>query len=56
MNNSISKVPGWALVLTYLVIVLILGLFGDVFTLVTGALIMLVVFANGYNKEHLDRL
>lgn len=52
MSSITSKVPGWALLVTYLVILTVLAVFGDLFTFICGFLIISLVFANRYNKEH----
>lgn len=54
MSNISSKVPAWALVVIFLGLITILGIFGDLFTFIVGTLIMTLVFANGYDREHLE--
>lgn len=56
MSNSSTNLSGWVLVLTFLAIMLIIGIFGDLFTFITGLIIMIAVFARKYNQEHLDHL
>lgn len=52
MSNISSKVPAWALLVIYLGILIIFAVFGDLFTLIVGGLILSIVFANGYNREN----
>ncbi len=54
MSNISSKVPAWAMLTVFLLILVILAVFGDLFTFVVGSLIMAIVFAGGYNRTHLE--
>jgi len=54
MSNISSKVPAWAMLVLFLFILVILAVFGDLFTFIVGTLIMAIVFANGYNRTHLE--
>lgn len=54
MSNITSKVPGWALLAVYLIILVILAVFGDLFSFIVGALVISLVFANGYDREHAE--
>jgi hypothetical protein len=54
MSNIISNVPAWALLTVYLVLLVILAVFGDLFTFIVGTLILSLVFKNGYDREHAD--
>lgn len=54
MSNIISNVPAWALLTVYLLILVILAVFGDLFTFIVGAFIMSLVFMNGYDREHAE--
>lgn len=52
MSDSTHKVPSWLMIASFLVIVLILILFTDVFTSVVGTLVMIGIYANGYDESH----
>lgn len=54
MSNISSKVPAWAMLTLFLLILVILAVFGDLFTLIVGTLIMILIFANGYDRTHLE--
>ena len=54
MSNISSKVPQWAMLTVFLVILVILAVFGDLFTFIVGTLIMAVIFSSGYNQTHLE--
>jgi hypothetical protein len=53
MAKAFDSVPTWLMVAIFCLIVLILAVFTDVFTLVVGTLIMILIFAGGYNEKHL---
>ncbi|MCA0365187.1 MAG: hypothetical protein U0V04_08490 [Spirosomataceae bacterium] len=53
MSNIAEGVPAWLKITVFFLILAILALFTDLFTFVVGTLIMIGVFASGYNKEHL---
>jgi hypothetical protein len=50
-SMNISKIPSWLKISVYLIILLILGYFGDLFTFLLGVFIITLVFANGYDRE-----
>ena len=52
MSSITSKVPGWALLVVYLLILTILAIFGDLFTFIVGGSIISLVFINRYDQEH----
>jgi hypothetical protein len=54
MSNISSKVPAWAMLTVFLLILVILAVFGDLFTFVVGFLVMAIVFAGGYDSTHLE--
>lgn len=54
MSNISSKVPSWAMLTVFLLIVLMLAVFGDLFTFIVGTLIMALIFAGGYDRTHLE--
>jgi len=54
MSNISSKVPAWAMLTVFILILILLAVFGDLFTFITGTLIMAIVFAGGYNRSHLE--
>ncbi|MGL4630806.1 MAG: hypothetical protein ACRCVT_06315 [Leadbetterella sp.] len=51
---SHSTLPAWLKITVFLLILSILGYFGDVFTFVVGTIIMILIFANGYDKENAE--
>ncbi|MFN4084458.1 MAG: hypothetical protein ACK4LB_00870 [Spirosomataceae bacterium] len=53
-HDSTPTAPTWALLLVYILILAILGFVGDFFTFVVGFLVITLVFASAYNKEHLE--
>lgn len=53
MSNAIKKVPSWLMIAVFLLIVVILGVFTDLFTFIVGSLIMIGIFASGYDSENL---
>ncbi|MDT4882066.1 hypothetical protein FQZ97_1179820 [compost metagenome] len=53
MSNISSKVPAWAMLTVFLLILVILAVFGDLFTFIVGTLIMGILFAGGYDSTHL---
>lgn len=53
MSNISQSIPAWIKIVVFLVILAILGFCTDVFTFVVGTLIMILIFANGYDREHL---
>ncbi|UBM58399.1 hypothetical protein LAG90_16465 [Marinilongibacter aquaticus] len=55
MTESLKpSLPNWALILIYLLILVILGVFGDLFIFILGAILETVVFAVGYDELHGD--
>lgn len=52
-NHSNSGLSAGLMLIVFLLIELVLFCFGDTFTFVIGTLIIGLVFANGYNREHL---
>lgn len=54
MSNITSKVPSWAMLVFFLLILVVLAVFGDLFTFIVGALVMTLVFANGYDRTHAE--
>ncbi|MCD8540987.1 MAG: hypothetical protein LRY55_15445 [Leadbetterella sp.] len=54
MSNISSKLPAWVTLSLFLVILVILAVFGDLFTFLVGAFIMTIIFAGGYNRTHLE--
>mgnify|MGYP000350820609 CR=1 FL=1 len=49
-----SSLPGWVLIVIYLLILAVLAIFGDLFIFILGGILETLVFAFGYdsNKEH----
>ncbi len=54
MSNISSKIPAWAMLSLFLFILVILAVFGDLFTFIVGTLIMTIIFAGGYDRTHLE--
>jgi hypothetical protein len=54
MSHVINSVPTWVMISIYLILLVILGVFGDLFVFLLGTFILTLVFANGYNREHLE--
>ncbi|MFN3784198.1 MAG: hypothetical protein ACK4R6_09780 [Spirosomataceae bacterium] len=52
-DSTTPSVPTWLLLLTYVLILVVLFTFGDMFTFILGILVTTLVFASGYNREHL---
>ena len=53
MGQAIEKVPSWLMITVYVLILAVLGVFGDLFTFIVGALIITGIFANGYDRDNL---
>lgn len=53
-NHSKTGVSAGLMLSIFLLIELVLYCFGDTFTFIVGTLIIGLVFANGYNREHLE--
>jgi hypothetical protein len=53
MAHAIEKVPSWLMIAVFVIILAILGFCTDLFTFVVGTLIMILIFAKGYDKENL---
>jgi hypothetical protein len=53
MSEITQSVPGWLKLTVFFLILAILGIFTDLFTTIVGTLIMILIFANGYDREHL---
>ena len=53
MSNVIKKVPSWLMIAIFLLILVILGVFTDMFMFIVGSLIMIGIFASGYDSENL---
>jgi hypothetical protein len=53
-NVNLSSVPTWLMLLAFVLIEAALLIFGDLFTFLLGTFIMILVFANGYNRDHAD--
>lgn len=54
MSNIVESVPSWLKLTVFFLILAVLALFTDLFTFFVGTLIMIGVFAQGYNKDHLS--
>ncbi len=54
MSKALGEVSSGLLLTIYFIIVALLGIFGDLFTFVVGSLIITLVFAAGYNRDHGD--
>ncbi|ADQ17400.1 hypothetical protein [Leadbetterella byssophila] len=54
MSKISSHVPSWAMLVIYLLCLVILAVFGDLFTFIVGTFILSIVFRNGYNRTHLE--
>ena len=55
MSNVIKKVPSWLMIAIFLLILVILGVFTDMFTFIVGSLIMIGIFETGYDSENLHQ-
>jgi len=54
-NSSSSKtLPSWFMLVLFLLLMTILWVFGDLFVLILGILVVGITFANGYNRSHAD--
>ncbi len=49
-----NKLPDWLMLLIFVIALILLWTLGDTFTAVCGSLIMIGIFARGYNQAHLD--
>ncbi len=54
MAKAFDTVPTWLMITVFILILLVLGLFTDLFTFVVGTLVMILIFAGGYDNEHLE--
>ncbi len=54
MSNISSKLPSWVMLVIFLAILAILAIFGDLFTFLVGTFIMIMVFANNYDRVNGD--
>ncbi len=54
MSKAFDTVPTWLMITVFILILLVLGLFTDLFTFVVGTLVMILIFAGGYDNEHLE--
>lgn len=54
MAKAFGEVSTGLLIAIYLIILTALGIFGDLFTFIVGALIITLVFTTGYDSEHED--
>ncbi|MBX2953440.1 MAG: hypothetical protein KF870_13105 [Leadbetterella sp.] len=54
MSNISSKLPAWVMLTLFIFILVILAVFGDLFTFIVGTLIMAIIFSGGYNRTHLE--
>jgi hypothetical protein len=52
MSNISNSIPSWLMVSIYLLLLVILGVFGDLFIFLMGTFILTLVFANGYDRTH----
>ena len=52
MGHAVENIPSWLKITIFLLILTILGIFGDLFTFLLGAIITILVFANGYDADH----
>ena len=50
-HSSSQRLPDWLMLVIFLVIVAVLFFLGDTFTFVVGLLVMIGVFASGYNNN-----
>ncbi|NBA85130.1 hypothetical protein GVN16_05125 [Emticicia sp. CRIBPO] len=53
MAKAFGEVSTGLLIVIYFIIIAALGIFGDLFTFIVGSLIITLIFANGYDSEHL---
>lgn len=53
MSDLIQNVPAWLKITVFFLILAILAIFTDLFTFIVGSLIMILIFANGYDRDHL---
>lgn len=53
MIDTVQKVPTWLMIAVFILILAILGFCTDLFTFLTGTIIMILIFASGYDKENL---
>lgn len=54
MSKAFDTVPTWLMITVFILILLVLGIFTDLFTFVVGTLVMILIFAGGYDSEHLE--
>ena len=53
MGQAIEKIPSWLMITVYVLILAVLGVFGDLLTFIVGAAIITRIFANGYDRDNL---
>jgi hypothetical protein len=53
-ESHTKKLPDWLMLLIFTICVILLWTLGDTFIAITGTLIMIGIFARGYNQAHLD--
>jgi hypothetical protein len=53
MGQAIEKIPSWLMITVYVLILAVLGVFGDLLTFIVGAAIITGIFANGYDRDNL---
>lgn len=55
MSEAVKTgLPSWVLILVFVAILVILAVFGDLFTFILGTLLEIIVFAVGYNSTHAE--
>jgi hypothetical protein len=52
MSKTIDSVPSWLMITVFLLILVILGVFTDLFTFIVGSLVMILIFASGYDSKN----
>ena len=50
-HSNLQRLPDWLMITIFLAIITVLFFLGDTFTFVVGLLVMIGIFANGYNEN-----
>ena len=50
-HSEPQKLPSWLMLLIFLIIMTVLFFLGDTFTFIVGLIVMLIIFAGGYDRN-----
>ncbi len=51
-HSAPQRLPHWLMLTIFLLIMLVLWVFGDLFIFIFGLGIMAIIFSSGYDKNH----